>query len=133
MYGNYILGDIPRQSFREVKRSLRGGVLFGIAYAGGYTMNILSANLKKLILRQLWLLSYLALFWPFVALFTFILCFCTFYKNIWFVLLMDQYLFPLYLPKHWGPTWLGLSVAYAGLTRRLRSAYAGGTGSWSSC
>ena len=26
--------------------------------------------------------------------------------------------------------WLGLSVAYAGLTRRLRSAYAGGAGSF---
>ena len=35
-------------------------------------------------------------------------------------------------PKIWGPTcvWLGLSDAYAGLTRRLRSAYAGGAGSF---
>ena len=71
-------------SLRGVKGSLRGGVLFGVAYAGGYARIILSANLKKSALRQLWLLSrYLAFcgfisfhfgllwlhllsFWPFV-------------------------------------------------------------------
>ena len=72
-------------SLRGVKGSLRGGVLFGVAYAGGYARIILSANLKKSALKQLWLLSrYLAFcgfisfyfgflwlhflsFWPFVA------------------------------------------------------------------
>ena len=42
-------------SLRGVKGSLRGGVLFGVAYAGGYARTILSANLQKSALRQLWL------------------------------------------------------------------------------
>ena len=76
---------MPTRSLRGVKGSLRGGVLFGVAYAGGYARIILSANLKKSALKQLWLLSrYLAFcgfisfyfgflwlhflsFWPFVA------------------------------------------------------------------
>ena len=76
---------MPTRSLRGVKGSFRGGVLFGVAYAGGYARIILSANLKKSALKQLWLLSrYLAFcgfisfyfgflwlhflsFWPFVA------------------------------------------------------------------
>ena len=42
-------------SLRGVKGSLRGGVLFGVAYAGGYARTILSANLQKSVLKQLWL------------------------------------------------------------------------------
>ena len=42
-------------SLRGVKGSLRGGVLFGVAYAGGYARTILSENLQKSALRQLWL------------------------------------------------------------------------------
>ena len=53
--GPYTLGDIPMRSLRGVKGSLRGGVLFGVAYAGGYARIIVSANLKKSALRQLWL------------------------------------------------------------------------------
>ena len=71
-------------SLRGVKGSLRGGVLFGVAYAGGYARIFSPAGLKKSALRQLWLLSrYLAFcgfisfhfgllwlhfvsFWPFV-------------------------------------------------------------------
>ena len=80
-------------SLRGVKGSLRGGVLFGVAYAGGYARAILSANLKKSALKQLllgllWLhflvfgLLYLHFlsFWPFVASFLFILAFCAFHK-----------------------------------------------------
>ena len=40
-------------SYRGVKISLRGGVLFGVAYAGGYARAILSANLKKSALKSL--------------------------------------------------------------------------------
>ena len=69
-------------SLRGVKGSLRGGVLFGVAYAGGYARIFLPAGLKKSALRQLCLLSqkwlhYLS-FWPFVASFPFILAFCCF-------------------------------------------------------
>ena len=42
-------------SLRGATGSLRGGVLFGVAYAGGYARAILSANLKKSALKQLWL------------------------------------------------------------------------------
>ena len=66
-------------SLRGVKGSLRGGVLFGVAYAGGYARAILSANLKKSALKQLllgllWL--HFLVFWPFVVSFPFILAFC---------------------------------------------------------
>ena len=146
--GPYTLGDIPTRSFRGVKGSLRGGVLFGVAYAGGYARTariILSANLKKSALRQLWLLSrYLAFcgfisfyfgllwlhflsFWPFVASFTFILAFCAFHKSVWFVLLRDQWLLPSYLRKRGGPMAGAISClrgAYAEVTQRLRG------GSW---
>ena len=48
-------------SLRAVKGSLRRGVLFGVAYAGGYARISSPAGLKKSALRQLWLLSrYLA-------------------------------------------------------------------------
>ena len=40
-------------SLRGVKGSLRGGVLFGVAYAAGYARAILSTNLKKSALKQL--------------------------------------------------------------------------------
>ena len=74
---------MPTRSLRGVKGSLRGGVLFGVAYAGGYARIILSANLKKSALKQfgycpaafcgfisfyfgfLWL--HFLSFWPFVA------------------------------------------------------------------
>ena len=50
--------------------------------------------------------------------------------SVWFALLRDQWLPSSYLRKCGGLLlWLGLSVAYAGLTLRLRSAYAGGAGS----
>ena len=50
--GPYTLGDIPTYaSLCGVKGSLREGVLFGVAYAGGYTRAILSANLQKPALR----------------------------------------------------------------------------------
>ena len=87
-------------SLRGVKGSLRGGVLFGVAYAGGYARAILSANLKKSALKQLllgllWL--HFLVFWPFVASFLFILAFCAFHKSAWFALLRDQWLLPSYL------------------------------------
>ena len=66
-----------------------------------------------------------------MASFPFILAFCAFNKSVWFALLRDQWLPSSYLRKFGGLlVWLGLSVAYAGLTRRLRSAYAGGAGSF---
>ena len=129
-------------SLRRVKGSLRGGVLFGVAYAAGYARAILSANLKKSALKQLlldllWL--HFLVFWPFVASFPFILAFCGFTSFHFGLLCLQQkclvcvakrsmaaFFIP---PKIWG-VWLGLSVAYAGLTRRLRSAYAGGAGSF---
>ena len=76
-------------SLRGVKGSLRGGVLFGVAYAGGYARAFSPAGLKSA-LRQLWLIVPLLAFygfisfhfsilwfhflsfWPFVASFTFI-------------------------------------------------------------
>ena len=66
-----------------------------------------------------------------MASFPFILAFCAFHKSVWFALLRDQWLLSSYLRKFAGLlVWLGLSVANAGLTRRLRSAYAGGAGSF---
>ena len=131
-------------SLRGVKGSLRGGVLFGVAYAAAYARAILSANLKKSALKQLlldllWLHS--LVFWPFVASLPFILAFCGFIsfhfglmclpQKCLVALLRDQWLLSSYLRKFGGLlVWLGLSVAYAGLTRRLRSAYAGGAGSF---
>ena len=131
-------------SLHGVKGSLRGGVLFGVAYAAGYARAILSANLKKSALKQLlldllWL--HFLVFWPFVASFPFILAFCGFISFHFGLLCLQQkclvcvakrsmaaFFIP---PKIWGLlVWLGLSVAYAGLTRRLRSAYAGGAGSF---
>ena len=129
---------LPYASLRGVKGSLRGGVLFGVAYAGGYARIILSANLKKSALKQLWLLSrYLA----FVASFPFILAFCgfisfhfgllwlhcAFHKSVWLVLLRDQWLLPSYLRKRGGPMAGAISRlrgAYAEVTQRLRG------GSW---
>ena len=129
-------------SLRGVKGSLRGAVWFGVACAGGYARNILSANLKKSALRQLWLLSrYLAFcgfislyfgllwrhflsFWPFVASFTFILAFRAFHKSVWFVLLRDQWLLPSCLRGYQLLT-RGLRGGYAALT-----SYAGGAGSF---
>ena len=65
-----------------------------------------------------------------MASFPFILAFCAFH-SVWFALLRDQWLLPSYLRKFGGLlVWLGLSLAYAGLTRRLPSAYAGGAGSF---
>ena len=97
-------------SLRGVKGSLRGGVLFGVAYAGGYARAILSANLKKSALKQLllgllWL--HFLVFWPFVPSFPFILAFCGFIsfhfgllclpQSAWFALLRDQWQLPSYL------------------------------------
>ena len=85
---------------------------------------------------QLWCnFGYCPATWPFVASFPFILAFCgfisfhfgllwlhcAFHKSVWFV---------LHTSENVGDLWLGLSVAYAGLTWRLRSAYAGGAGSF---
>ena len=49
-----------------------------------------------------------------------------------FVPLLDSKKFkgPKAASKNVGDSWLGLSVASAGLTRRLRGAYAGGAGSF---
>ena len=102
-------------SLRGVKGSLRGGVLFGVAYAGGYARIFCQQVWRS----QLWgnfaycprsgfitfhfglLWLHFLSFWPFAASFTFV-----------------------------GDLWLGLSVAYVRLTRRLRGAYAGGAGSF---
>ena len=72
-----------RQTYAK-KGSLRGGVLFGVAYAGGYARIFSPAGLKKSALSKatlvivpllglLWL--HFLSFWPFVASFRFILVF----------------------------------------------------------
>ena len=124
-------------SFREVKGSLRGGVLLGVAYAGGYARIILSANLKKPALRQLWLLSRYLAFCGFISFFFGFCGFISFHfgllwlhllsfwpfvpstKVFGFVLLRDQWLLPSYLPYGWGYQLLtrGLRGGYAALTR----------------
>ena len=114
-------------SLRGVKGSLRGGVLFGVAYAGGYARNILSANLKKSALRQLWLLSRYLAFCGFIYFHFVLLCLP---QKCLVCVAKGSMAASFIPPKTWGTDlWLGLSVAYAGLTRRLRSAYAGGAGS----
>ena len=140
--GPYTLGDIPTRSLREVKGSLRGGVLFGVAYAAGYARAILSANLKKSALKQLLLdllwLHFLVL-WPFVASFPFILAFCGFISFHFGLRCLPQkclvcvakrsmaaFFIP---PKIWGPTCMAGAIsclrgAYAEVTQRLRG------GSW---
>ena len=116
-------------SLRGVKGSLRGGVLFGVAYAGGYARIILSANLKKSALKQfgycpaafcgfisfyfgfLWL--HFLSFWPFVA------SLCLPQKCLVGVAKgsMAAYFIP---PKTWGTYGWG----YQSLTRGLRGGYA---------
>ena len=116
-------------SLRGVKS--RGGVLFGVAYAGGYARIILSANLKKSALKQLWLLSrYLAScgfisfyfgflwlhflsFWPFVA------SLCLPQKCL--VCVAKGSMAASFIPpKTWGTYGWG----YQSLTRGLRGGYA---------
>ena len=101
-------------SLRGVKGSLRGGVLLGVAYAGGYARAILSANLKKSALKQLllgllWL--HFLVFWPFVASFPFILAFCGFISFHFGLLCLPQNV-GVY---GWG--YRGLRGGYAALTR----------------
>ena len=127
-------------SLRGVKGSLRGGVLFGVAYAGGYARGILSANLKKSALKQLllgllWL--HFLVFWPFVASFPFILAFCGFISFHFGLLCLPQkclvcvakgFLAASFIPlKMWGSMAGAISClrrAYAEVTQRLRG------GSW---
>ena len=125
-------------SLRGVKGSLRGGVLFGVAYAGGYARIILSANLKKSALKQLWLLSrylafcgfisfYFGFLWLHFLHFGLLWLHCAFHKSVWLVLLRDQWLLPSYLRKRGGPMAGAISRlrgAYAEVTQRLRG------GSW---
>ena len=61
-------------SLRGVKGSLRGGVLFGVAYAGGYARIFSPAGLKKSALRQLWLLSRYFAFCGFISFHFGLLC-----------------------------------------------------------
>ena len=115
-------------SLRGVKGSLRGGVLFGVAYAGGYARIMLSAYLKKSALMQLWLLSRYLAFCGFISFhFGLLWLHCAFHKSVWFVLLRDQWLLPSYLQKGGGPMAGAISRlrgAYAEVTQRLRG------GSW---
>ena len=117
-------------SLRGVKGSLRGGVLFGVAYAGGYARIIWSANLKSA-LKQLWLLSrYLAFcgfisfyfgflwlhflsFWPFVA------SLCLPQKCL--VCVAKGSMAASFIPPQ---TWGTYGWGYQSLTRGLRGGYA---------
>ena len=106
-------------SLRGVKGSLRGGVLFGVAYAGGYARVILSANLKKSALRQLWLLSRYLAFCDFIS----------FYFGLLWLHFLSFWPFVASFipPKTWGPMAGAISClrgAYAEVTQRLRG------GSW---
>ena len=121
-------------SLRGVKGSLRGGVLFGVASPGGYARIFSPAGLKKSALRQLWLLSRYLAFCGFIS-FHFGLLWLHFVSFWPFVTSTKVFGLRCYGSNGCffhssGDLWLGLSVAYAGLTRRLRSAYAGGAGSF---
>ena len=107
-------------SLRGVKGSLRGGVLFGVAYAGGYARIFR----QRVWGNQLWgnfvyprngfISFHFGLLWK-----------CL--DCVWFVLLRGQWLLPSYLPKRGGPMAGALSClreTYAEVTRRLRG------GSW---
>ena len=124
-------------SLRGVTGSLRGGVLFGVAYAGGYARAILSANLKKPALKQLWLLSrylafcgFISFFLSFVASFPFILAFCGFIYFHFGLLCLPQKCLVCVAkgsmaasfipPKTWGTYGWGYQL----LTRGLRGGYA---------
>ena len=120
-----------------------------VAYAEVFCLELLTRVVTQgLFCQQIWRSQFWSNFgycpatWPFVASFPFrLFCgfisfhfgllwlHCAFHKSVWFVLLRDQWLLPSYL-RNVGDLWLGLSVAYAGLTGRLRSAYAGGAGSF---
>ena len=126
-------------SLRGVKGSLRGGVLFGVAYAGGYARIFSPAGLKESALRQLWLLlsRYLAFcgfisfrfgllwlhflsFWPVVASFRFILAFCAFHKKCLVCVAKGPMAASFIAPKTWGTYGWGYQL----LTRGLRGGYA---------
>ena len=92
-------------SLRGVKGSLRGGVLFGVAYAGGYARIILSAYLKKSALMQLWLLSRYLAFCGFIS----------FYFGFLWLHFLSFWPFVASLCLPWG---------YQSLTRGLRGGYA---------
>ena len=111
------------QACAGVKGSLRGGVLFGVAYAGGYARIFASGSEEISFEATLFII-------PEMASFPFILAFC---GSVWIVCGLCYWGANgscLHTSQNVGDLWLGLSVAYARLTRRLRGAYAGVAGSF---